>query len=145
MTNQQRKECCFKCYGRMGTTAGGGVYCVESNCPCHQEPTLPTFKEEAERVARNIVYQIGDVLYEALPPDVAHKYFVKARQNTNDRAIDFATKLILSQITTAHALGRKEMGEEIFQECLELEEMNGSDFSLSTIQQFTHQKLNEKI
>lgn len=42
----------------------------------------------------NIVHQLGDALYEALPPDVAHEHFVKARQNTNDIAIDFATKLI---------------------------------------------------
>jgi hypothetical protein len=47
-----------------------------------------------EAVAANIVHQIGDALYEALPPDVAHKYFVDARQATNDRAIDFAKKLI---------------------------------------------------
>lgn len=47
-----------------------------------------------EAVAANIVHQIGDALYEALPPDVAHKYFVKARQATNDRAIDFAKQLI---------------------------------------------------
>lgn len=47
-----------------------------------------------EAVAANIVHQIGDALYEALPPDVAHKYFVDARQATNDRTIDFAKKLI---------------------------------------------------
>lgn len=46
----------------------------------------------------NIVHQLGDALYEALPPDVAHEHFVKARQNTNDRAIDFATKLIVKAI-----------------------------------------------
>ena len=29
------KECCDKCYGRQGTTAGGGIYCNDTNCPCH--------------------------------------------------------------------------------------------------------------
>lgn len=42
----------------------------------------------------NIVFQIGDALYEALPKEIAHKYFVDARQATNDVAIDFAKKLI---------------------------------------------------
>lgn len=49
---------------------------------------------EAEHIAMNIVHQIGDVLYDALPKDIAHKYFVTARQATNDIAIDFATTLI---------------------------------------------------
>jgi hypothetical protein len=47
-----------------------------------------------EAVAANIVHQIGDALYEALPADVAHDHLVDARQATNDRAIDFAKKLI---------------------------------------------------
>lgn len=50
--------------------------------------------QRLEAVAANIVHQIGDALYEALPPDIAHKYFVKARQATNDQAIDFAKQLI---------------------------------------------------
>lgn len=45
-------------------------------------------------VASNIVHQIGDLLYENLPPEIAHKYFVDARQATNDRTILFAMKLI---------------------------------------------------
>ncbi len=51
-------------------------------------------EQRLEAVAANIVHQIGDVMYEALPEDVAHKYFVAARQATNDRAIDFAKGLI---------------------------------------------------
>lgn len=47
-----------------------------------------------EAVAANIIHQVGDVLYEALPADVAHDHFVDARQATNDRAIDFAKELI---------------------------------------------------
>lgn len=50
--------------------------------------------DQLEAVAANIVHQIGDALYEALPPDVAHDHFVTARQATNDRAIDFAKELI---------------------------------------------------
>ncbi|TEA09145.1 hypothetical protein [Mycobacteroides salmoniphilum] len=49
---------------------------------------------DLEAVAANIIHQVGDALYEALPPDVAHKHFVYARQATNDRAIDFAKELI---------------------------------------------------
>jgi hypothetical protein len=47
-----------------------------------------------EYLAMNIVHQIGDALYEALPKDIAHEYFVDARQKTNDTTIDFAKKLI---------------------------------------------------
>ena len=57
-------------------------------------------EKEIEGVAMNIVHQIGDVLYDALPPDIAHEHFVKARQATNDIAIDFAAKL-LTQIDQA--------------------------------------------
>lgn len=53
---------------------------------------------QLEAVAANIVHQIGDALYEALPADVAHKHFVNARQATNDRAIDFAKELITSYV-----------------------------------------------
>lgn len=49
---------------------------------------------DLEAVAMNIVHQIGDALYEALPKDVAHDHFVDARQATNDIAIEFAKKLI---------------------------------------------------
>ena len=50
--------------------------------------------DDLEFLAMNIVHQIGDALYEALPPDVAHDHFVTARQATNDVAISFAKKLI---------------------------------------------------
>jgi len=50
-----------------------------------------------EAIAMNIVHQIGDALYDALPKDVAHKYFVDARQKTNDGAIDFVKGLIESR------------------------------------------------
>ncbi len=33
----EEKGCCEKCYGRQGTMAGGGVYCIDSNCPCHSK------------------------------------------------------------------------------------------------------------
>lgn len=49
---------------------------------------------ELEAVAANIIHQVGDALYDALPADVAHRYFVDVRQATNDLAIDFAKKLI---------------------------------------------------
>ncbi|MEB3023017.1 MULTISPECIES: hypothetical protein [Mycolicibacter] len=51
-------------------------------------------ERDLEAVAANIIHQMGDLLYEALPPDVAHKHFVGARQATNDRGIDFAKTLI---------------------------------------------------
>lgn len=49
---------------------------------------------DLEGLAMNIVHQIGDALYEALPQDIAHEYFVTARQKTNDMAIDFVMQLI---------------------------------------------------
>lgn len=58
-------------------------------------------KTVAEKIAMNIVHQIGDALYEALPHDIAHGYFVKARQATNDVAIDFAAKLVAQAIEEA--------------------------------------------
>lgn len=51
-------------------------------------------EHELEHIAANIIHQVGDALYEALPADVAHNHFVDARQATNDRAIDFAKALI---------------------------------------------------
>lgn len=51
-------------------------------------------ERQLEGLAMNIVFQIGDALYEALPPDVAHDHFVTARQATNDVAIDFTKRLI---------------------------------------------------
>ena len=62
---------------------------------------MDTERPEAEAIAMNIVFQIGDALYDALPKDIAHKYFVTARQATNDVAIDFATKLINEQVCKA--------------------------------------------
>lgn len=55
-------------------------------------------KEELEHLAMNIIYQIGDVLFEK------GIITVKQRQDTNDLFIDFALKL-LSQ---AHQSGIKE-------------------------------------
>jgi len=67
----------------------------EGDCtPSGRDPSLDNELRESELTAMNIVFQIGDALYEALPKDIAHKYFVDARQKTNDVAIDFATKLI---------------------------------------------------
>ena len=57
--------------------------------------------KEGEATAMNIVHQLGDLLYDTLPPDVAHEHFVKARQETNDRAIDFARGLIRQERTIA--------------------------------------------
>ena len=68
---------------------------------------------EVEAVAMNIVYQIGDALYEALPPDIAHKYFVDARQKTNDIAIDFAEKLIAQALTHRERELRKEIRKDL--------------------------------
>lgn len=31
-------KCCEKCYGRQGTRAGGGIYCLDKDCPCHTPP-----------------------------------------------------------------------------------------------------------
>lgn len=58
---------------------------------------LDTQWDDLERLAMNIVYQIGDALYEALPKDVAHEHFVTARQATNDIAIDFVKNLITAR------------------------------------------------
>jgi len=49
---------------------------------------------DSESVAMNIVHQLGDLLYEALPNKIAHEYFVDARKKTNHIAIEFTKKLI---------------------------------------------------
>lgn len=67
---------------------------------------------DKESLARNIVYQIGDVLYEALPNDIAHKHFVDARQATNDKAIDFVRDLLAQAL----AEQRRELIEKIKQQ-----------------------------
>ena len=66
-------------------------------------------EQKIERLAMNIVFQIGDALYEALPADVAHEHFVTARQATNDMAIDFAAKLI----TKAVCEGKQSLLDEL--------------------------------
>ncbi len=72
-------------------------------------------KKTAENVAMNIVYQLGDALYDALPKDVAHEHFVVARQATNDRLIDFATELIESLLIRAREEGFQIGRDEVFQ------------------------------
>jgi hypothetical protein len=66
--------------------------------------------EEFEVQAMNIVYQIGDLLYTALPPDIAHEHFVKARQSTNDLAIEFTKKIIQQTLDTQRAEIIEELG-----------------------------------
>ena len=62
--------------------------CVE--CGKIVRPSQTTSEEWSLEVqAMHIVYHIGNLLYEALPPEMAHQYFVVARQKTNDQAIDF--------------------------------------------------------
>ncbi|WP_162625528.1 hypothetical protein [Mycolicibacterium llatzerense] len=56
---------------------------------------------QLEAVAANIVHQIGDALYAALPADIAHEHFVHARQATNDLATDFAKRLISGYVEEA--------------------------------------------
>lgn len=68
--------------------------------------------DHLESVAANIVHQIGDALYDALPPDVAHDHFVTARQATNDRAIDFAKELI-DGYCTQRGIGNEGRGSEV--------------------------------
>lgn len=72
------------------------------------KPSLNKEERDIEGWAINIVYQIGDLLYENLPKDVAHEHFIDARQATNDRAIDFAAKIIKIALTTAKEEGREE-------------------------------------
>lgn len=59
-----------------------------------------------EKIAMNIVYQIGDLLSEALPKNIAHKYFVDARQKTNDKAIDFVKTFIEKEKKEAFLKGQ---------------------------------------
>ena len=35
MKTIKTKECCMNCYGRQGTIAGGGIFCFNTDCPCH--------------------------------------------------------------------------------------------------------------
>ena len=112
MTNQQRKECCQKCNAivERTTTASSAIIknqeCANPLCDCHQENNtlLNTFKEEAMREFKH--FQLID-----------GSNWLSEDPDTIEKLESF----LLSQITTAHALGRKEALEEI-----------------------THQKLNEK-
>lgn len=61
---------------------------------------------DSEGIAANIVHQIGDALYEALPADIAHKYFVAARQATNDRAIAFTQQMVRDFIDSTRQSGQ---------------------------------------
>lgn len=92
----QSKPCCERPRKTVSVSTLKGRRAICNNCGADWPQSSHSKREprEIEDVAANIVYQIGDVLYEALPPDMAHEHFVKARQNTNDLAIDFAKKLI---------------------------------------------------
>lgn len=81
----------------------------------------PAEERELEAVAMNIVHQLGDVLYAALPADVAHEHFVTARQKTNDRAIEFAKKLIES-FATARVIEELERVKSCFADLQNAEE-----------------------
>lgn len=72
-------------------------------------PGTPS-ERQLEAAAANIVHQIGDALYEALPPDVAHNHFVTARRATNDRAIDFAKQVISAYIADTSGQGAPKLG-----------------------------------
>lgn len=88
------------------------------------QPTEDQELRELEGVAANIVHQIGDALYEALPKDVAHQHFVDARQATNDVAIDFAKMLI-----QAHAAKRVQAAEKSWQP-MELAPTDGEEITV---------------
>ncbi len=61
----------------------------------NQQNNLDSVEDrDIKHIAMNIVHQLGDALYDALPKDIAHEHFVDARQKTNDVAIYFAEKLI---------------------------------------------------
>lgn len=81
----------------------GKYACCAPKCErCHtQNHSTMEGERDIEHCASNIVFQIGDALYEALPPDIAHEYFVDARQKTNDITIPFAEKLIKSLLAKA--------------------------------------------
>lgn len=72
-----------------------------------------TPESSIERAAMNIVHQIGDALYDALPKDVAHEYFVTARQTTNDMAIDLTKKLMATLLANAKQEERQSLLVEI--------------------------------
>lgn len=76
---------------------------IIKNITFKETPNKPTTLREweiGEHEAMNIVYQLGDLLYDALPKSLAHQYFVDARQETNDRAIEFTRKIINSLLTS---------------------------------------------
>lgn len=75
--------------------------------------TPDTEWRRSEHMALNIVHQIGDLLYETLPADVAHEYFVDARQATNDRAIDFVERLIDEAISSRDTYWKTEIEKAV--------------------------------
>lgn len=59
-------KCCEKCYGRQGTRAGGGIYCLDKDCPCHTPP-----QEELEQAGRIIDWKPEEVrkIFSKLPQE----------------------------------------------------------------------------
>ncbi len=121
-------NCCDKCVHTRPDPDKGRYqgWCKDKDCACHSTPQGGESERKLENVASNIVYQLGDLLYGALPPDVAHEHFVMARQNTNDKAIDFAKKLIANTIAAAREAERAKTALEAI-EVLHLYAMKTTD------------------
>lgn len=91
MTNHDKlEEHCLDC----GTALPTETYCM-NNRPTHNRPHLPEPMggEWEEKLAMNIVFQIGDYLGERLPKEM-RSMWADARQATNDKAIDFVKSLL---------------------------------------------------
>lgn len=75
--NSPENKCCENCYGRMGTRAGGGTFCMPRECWCHRvsqdkEPSPSQEEWKVEFVARfpktppeDFFIFIGDLLSQA--------------------------------------------------------------------------------
>ena len=97
-------SCCDKC--KKMVKAMKGVYlpqCSKVNCECHiqlAKDQLPQDKQgwesrydpkTPEEIARNIVFQLGDF----------YTLSTKLRQDTNDEAIEFVTRLVTLAVQAA--------------------------------------------
>lgn len=106
--------CCPKCYGRMGTLAGGGIYCHDSRCPCHS-PATDDMVEEWQTTFLNAGTELLGVDCSALIGVVSR--IISRTREENPKLKEF-----YEQVARAEKKGREE-AEKKYKEIIELHSM----------------------
>jgi len=127
--NNTNEKCCEKCFGRQGTSAGGGIYClVERVGCCHQkdttgwEPLDPYNINPGDAHAR-LSNAIGTVYAAGYNPNEENDGFAAAREEVFAAAND----LITQEREKAEQRGRDEAVDFIEMRVLAFMEMEISD------------------